>query len=269
MWAVLLERARTSLELRARDARDRLSGRTDALVPPRRLDFVGHSDFVATGDEFLDHLRTYAGLQPGSRILDAGCGIGRMARPLTRFLADEGAYAGFDPNAAGIAWCRERYARFANFTFTRADLFNARYHPEGTQSASEFRFPAEDASFDVVLMASVLTHLLPEECEHYVAESERVLRPGGRLLATFFVLDDESRGLIADDRSGLAFPDAQEAVAVIDEAVPEEAVAYGADWIGEVLAAHGLTHRGTHPGSWCGRAEHVSFQDLVVAERAA
>ena len=41
--------------------------------------------------------------QPGERVLDIGCGIGRMARPLTPYLTPPGAYDGFDINADGIA----------------------------------------------------------------------------------------------------------------------------------------------------------------------
>src|SRR3954452_5628933 len=86
--APLLERARTSLRLRALDLRDRVSGRADPLVPPRRLHFGGHaeSDFAATGDEFLGHFTRLGGLRASDRVLDIGCGIGRMARPLTRAL---------------------------------------------------------------------------------------------------------------------------------------------------------------------------------------
>ena len=79
----LRERARDSLRLRALDLKDRLQGRSDRLVPPRRLDFVGHSDFAATGDEFLSHFIELAGLQPHGKVLDAGSGIGRIARPLS------------------------------------------------------------------------------------------------------------------------------------------------------------------------------------------
>lgn len=261
----MLTRARTSLRLRALDARDRLTGRADRLVPPRRRDFVGHSDFVATGDEFLGHFRELADLQPTDRVLDVGCGIGRMARPLTKVLTPPGGYDGFDVNREAIGWCRRRYPE--HFRFQVADLFNARYNPAGAHLAEEYDFPYADGTFDLAFATSVFTHLLPEAAEHYVAEIARTLKPGGRALTTWFLLNDTSRALIADGRSGLPFLDAQDQVALVDEAVPEEAVAYADDWVFEVLRRHGLVLTQLHPGSWCGREEHVSFQDLVIAEK--
>jgi SAM-dependent methyltransferase len=260
---------RDSLRLRALDARDRMSGRADRLVPPRRLDFVGHSDFVATGDEFLAHFVELGGLQPHEAVLDIGCGIGRMARPLAGYLSERGSYDGFDVNRDAIGWCRRRYARMPNFRFQVADLYNRRYNPAGAHRAAEYRFPYADASFDFAVAASVLTHLLEAEADHYLAEAARVLRPGGRVLVTFFLLDDESRALLAEGRSALAFADTDAHVAVVDDAVPEEAVAYDAGWVRERLAAHGLELREVRPGTWCGREDATSFQDIVLATSTA
>ncbi len=263
----VLDRLATSLSFRALDVRDRVSGRSDRLVPPRRMTFVGAGDFVLTGEEFLHLFTEYGGLRSTDRVLDVGCGIGRMARPLVGFLTPEASYDGFDVNREGIGWCRRRYHRHPNFRFQVADLFNTRYNPAGTYRAAEYRFPYEDASFDFVLLTSVLTHLMPEECEHYLAECARVLAPGGRLFGTWFLLNDVSRQLIADGRSGLPFLDAQDDVAIVDEAVPEEAVAFADEWVFQALRRHGLVLTGLHPGSWCGREEFVTFQDLVIAER--
>ncbi len=265
MPAPLLARARASARLRALDLRDRLSGRSDPLVPPRRLDFVGHSDFAATGDEFLHHFVTLAGLTPDERVLDIGCGIGRMARPLAGFLSPRGSYDGFDINAEGIAWCREHYAPHPNFRFVLADLHNSRYHPQGTQPAAEFRFPYDDGSFDFALATSVWTHLLEAEADHYLAETARVLRPGGRALITFFVLDEGSRAALRERRATLAFHEADGDVAVVDPAVPEEAVAFSARWLDDALGRHGLRRRDAHPGAWRG-APGLSYQDLLIVE---
>jgi SAM-dependent methyltransferase len=264
----MLERALTSLRLRALDARDRLEPGRDPLVPPRRLQFVGHGDFAETGDEFLAHFTDLAGLRSSDRVLDIGSGIGRMARPLTRVLDPaRGSYEGFDVNRDGIGWCRRRYRRHPNFNFRVADLYNRRYHPGGAQKASEYRFPYDDRSFDLVIATSVFTHLLEEEAEHYVAESARVLVPGGRLFATFFLLDDASRAQIAAGNAGLPFLDPAQHVAVLSEDLPEEAVAYDRGWVGDRLAAHGLKPAEPRPGTWSGRDDGLSFQDIVVATR--
>jgi SAM-dependent methyltransferase len=263
----LAERVRDSLRLRALDVRDRLSGRADRLVPPRRLDFAGHSDFVATGDEFLSYFVELAGLQPDEAVLDVGCGIGRMARPLTGYLSAAGSYDGFDVNRDGVGWCRRRYARRENFRFQVADLYNRRYNPHGAHAAADYRFPYDDESFDFAILTSVLTHLLESEADHYLAETARVLKPGGRVLATFFLLNEESRRLIKEGSTSLAFLDPDDHVSVVDADVPEEAVAYDEGWVRERLATHGLEPGEIRFGSWCGRDEPTSFQDLVVASR--
>lgn len=252
-------RARTSLRLRALDARDRLSGRAGQLVPARRLQFVGEGDFVSVGDEFLSHLVALCGLRAEDRVLDIGCGIGRLARPLAGYLSIDGAYAGFDVNAAGIRWCTQRYGHFPQFAFTHADVRNARYNPGGTDDPATYRFPFDDGAFDVAVAASVLTHLTADVALHYLGQTRRVLAPGGRLLFTAFVLDRD-----APDPA-LAFGPPSDGMAVVDPALPEAAVAYEEDWLLEALRAAGLDLVAIHPGSWTGRADGPSFQDLVLA----
>jgi SAM-dependent methyltransferase len=253
----VLSRAARSLELRARDALDTLAGRRDPLVPPRRLDFVGHSDFRATGDEFLCHFVELGGLRPDERVLDIGCGIGRMARPLAVYLAPEGGYEGFDIVPEGIAWCQGRYP--ANFTFRRLDVHNARFHPAGREAAERASFPYEDAAFDFAFATSVFTHLRPEAADRYLAETARVLRAGGRALLTFFLAEQPVGDHVHRVGPALA----------VDPDVPEEAIAYPEAWVRERAAAHGLGVREpVHRGTWTGAREGRSFQDIVVLERS-
>ena len=134
-----------------------------------------------------------AGLRPDQTILDVGCGCAKVARPLVDFLSQDGEYHGIDIGADCIAWCRNAYRRFPNFHFHHADLFSTRYNRNGGSPASRYRFPLERGTVDLVFLGSVFTHLLPAEVENYLRETARVLRPGGRVIATYFILDDVSR----------------------------------------------------------------------------
>lgn len=118
-------------------------------------------------------------------MLDVGCGSGRMALPLTGYLNSEGRYAGFDISQKAIAWCQEHItSAHPNFQFEVSDIYNSLYNPKGKYQSLDFRFPYPDASFDVVFLTSVFTHMFPPDVEHYLDEISRVLKPGGRCLCT-------------------------------------------------------------------------------------
>src|SRR5438045_2254960 len=81
-----------------------LTGCHDPELPPMRLRFVGAGDFRAVGDEMVNLLTNVGGLQPGDRVLDIGCGAGRVALPLTRVLTST--YDGFDVVKFAVRWCQ-------------------------------------------------------------------------------------------------------------------------------------------------------------------
>jgi ubiquinone/menaquinone biosynthesis C-methylase UbiE len=169
------------------DAFDLVLGRRSELTPPRRLMFVGGGDFRTIGNEFLAYLKQLAELQPDHRVLEAGCGIGRMAVPLLGYLSDKGSYEGFDVVRHGIQWCSKHITtKYPNFRFQLADIRNKEYNPEGQLTASRYRFPYESSSFDVAFLTSVFTHMLPVEVSNYLTEVHRVLKPGGRCLLLGF-----------------------------------------------------------------------------------
>ena len=256
------------------DGIERVVVRGAADCPPRRLRGVGAGDFRAVGEQLADQLVRAGGLRPEHRVLDIGCGSGRLALPLTRYLRG-GSYAGFDIDADMIAWCRRAIeARHPNFEFDVVDVANTHYNPSGALSADRVRFPYAAAEFDLAVATSLFTHLLPSSLENYVAEAARALAPGGTLFATFCLVDDEvlelvARGAAAVDLRHRVRDEAGVEYHTLDPASPETAVGFAEEHVRATLAAAGLRVSAVHRGTWPGRASGLSFQDVVIAERRA
>lgn len=238
-------------------------------LPPRSLSFVGAGDFVATGNQFRGFFTELGGLQPGDRVLDVGCGVGRMALPLVDYL-DGGSYAGFDTGREMVGWCRRKIsARHPNFEFSWAPVYNAKYNPFGRLAASEYRFPYEDASFDFAFATSVFTHLLRADADHYLAEIARVLRPGGTCLSTWFLLTPAAEREAAAGNTMLPFRHRIEEGLTTDLNCPEEAVAYREPEVRAQFVKAGLAIREpVHHGLWAKAPGGLTLQDMIVAERA-
>lgn len=243
----------------------------DPLVPPHDLirehsGDISPETFLAMGEEIVRHaLIQEAGLSPSGRLLDIGCGCGKIARPLTRHLRSEGGYDGVDITPAAIDWCREAYRSYPNFRFHLADVKSSRYNTDGGAAASEYRFPFEAHVFDVAFLGSVFTHMLPADTAHYLGEIRRVMKPGGRCLATFFLIDDTARQNIAAGRTTPSFTHAYgDAGCRIEiESVPESAIAYEESFVRQVYHDAGLTIDAINFGEW-GRGKLIPhWQDEV------
>jgi len=246
----------------------------DPLVPPASMLFDGTSSpeqFKSFGEGFVHHILVpRARLTPSSSFLDIGCGNGSIARALTSYLDPAGRYEGLDINGSGIEWLQERYARHSNFRFTHANVYNKAYNAGGTVQAGDYRLPYDDATFDVVLLKSVFTHMLPPDVRQYTREIARVLRPGGRSVISYFLLNDESRQLLDRGRGSYALKfewDGDPSCRVENLDMPEAVTAHDEQRIRRFYIESGFGLVEIALGDWCGRSTLIGFQDLVVAVR--
>lgn len=79
---------------------------------------------VAIGGEFTLRLLTDAGLRPGMRILDVGCGAGDVCLIAADLVGTGGAVVGIDRNGGALEMARRRLdeLKLANVSFVEADL---------------------------------------------------------------------------------------------------------------------------------------------------
>ncbi|MEU0280625.1 methyltransferase domain-containing protein [Streptomyces sp. NPDC006195] len=251
------------------DLLERARGRRHPLLPPRRYRrFIGNGDFLEVGREITAYMRDELGMSPSHDVLDAGCGAGRIAVPLTGVLT-EGSYLGFDIVPHAIEWCGSAItSRYPNFRFEHVDIRQEIYNPEGTLSASGFRFPADDAAFDIAALVGLISHLLPEEMDNYLAESARVLRPGGQCFATAYLVDDKVAENISRGNTAFSFTHDHGDYYVHSEDEPTYAIAYRLEHIQAVAARYGLRmRREPQLGTWGISIERPASMDLLVLER--
>jgi SAM-dependent methyltransferase len=239
-------------------------------LPPLHLRrYVGPlRSFGSSGAEFMNYLRLIAGLQPHERILDIGCGCGQMALHLKDYLDENGSYVGVDIHRPSIDWCQKNIAsRRSNFKFAQIDVRNLTYNPAGIHPAETYRLPYEDGSFDVVLLKSVFTHMRPTEVSNYLREVARLSNANGRCLATFFLLNDEQAALAKQGANTLPFDYGEGVWRYRYELSPESAVAYDESFVRHLLEQHGLALRESRYGSWSGRKDGLSYQDLLLIQK--
>lgn len=146
----------------------------DIAIPPARLRYrVGENlsvnDFLETGRRTAENLRLAfdlvgVSLDHAQRVLDFGCGCGRTLRWLVQENGDR--FTGVDVDAASIVWCRNN--------LSGAYEVGSRHPP--------LAFDSE--SFDIIYAVSVFTHVTEADQRLWLAEFQRLLRPGGVVLVT-------------------------------------------------------------------------------------
>jgi SAM-dependent methyltransferase len=206
-------------------------------------------------------------LKKTDRVLDIGCGDGQKARPLARYLSAEGSYEGIDILPSAIEWCKEHYAVFPNFHFQVADVTSSHYNRNGRESDRDYRLPFSDCDFDMVFLCSVFTHMLLAGVENYLSEIGRVLKPGGRCVATFFLLNSTSLRRLAMGRSRFPFgPSSTPECWVLTNENPSKGVALDEIWVRNRMDDAGLRVAEVTYGTWNGSPDLLAAtQDTVFA----
>ena len=152
---------------------------------------AGHADwrgFLSTGKNQLDVIadlveRNGGVFRAAERVLDLGCGCGRISRHVPAI--SQAALFGVDYNPRLVKWCAGNLP--GNFT--------------QNQLTPPLSFP--DNHFDAVWLLSVFTHLRMETQDAWLKELARILKPGGTAVITFHDEDHPGVDVAGLDRDQL------------------------------------------------------------------
>ena len=143
------------------------------LVQTRPID-QAMSEAVGGGYEIFGKIEAQlliqSGLKNGMRLVDLGCGSGRLSTALHSSM--DISYLGIDIVQALLDYAKSKAPSY-EFILNR-----------------QLMIPQSDNSVDMVSAFSLFTHLLHAETYIYMGESLRILKPNGRLVFSFLEFAD-------------------------------------------------------------------------------
>ena len=143
-------------------------------IPPKES-WLGYGsdaqDYISNGERHVTGMiraleENGFSIGAANRILEFGCGTGRMIRHLPE-IAPSAELWGVDISAEHIRWCIENLTPAIHFATTTVVP----------------HLPFEDRYFDLIFCGSVFTHIEDIQ-ESWLLELGRVLRPSGKLYVT-------------------------------------------------------------------------------------
>lgn len=126
-------------------------------------------------DGLTERLFRAAGIGPGMRVLDVGCGAGHVSSLVAKLVGPDGSVVGVDRGADVLAYARRRLADRGNVSFVQGDFRTEGLVGEG---------------YDAVVGRYVLMY--QSDPVGVIAHLARYLRPGG--VVAFHEMDIPTRG---------------------------------------------------------------------------
>jgi len=231
--------------------------------------------------KILPYLVKTASLTPSSAVYDHGCGPAPLAFAFSNYLNDSGAYFGFDINLKAVTYLKEAYADRPNFRFHCAsvpveeDYVVLRDPKFG--SATENRTAAKDidlVSFvdrpiDVIYSGSVFTHMWPDTIVSTLEKFPQLIGQSGLTVSTWLIVDEFAEYVLKCGLADRQLPFEINGALTMTQVNPLVCTAYRESRVREIYARAGLEIVDIVRGSWAGRENGVTSQDIVVARALA
>jgi len=163
-----------------------------SIVPSRTASLYGpkfryYKLYLESSEKEAKRLAEHFQCNLNCRVLDIGCGMGRLPIGIIRIIGEVD-YTGIDVDNFSIYWCRRFISKYhPSFKFHHLSVYNERYNEKGTKIDENFRFDFADSSVDIIYLFSVFSHTTEEDMRIYLKEFERILHENGFIFFTAFV----------------------------------------------------------------------------------
>ncbi len=128
------------------------------------------------------------------KIVDFGCGHGKLA-PVSVFFTDpDGEYLGIDIQESYIDYCRWKYSKLPRVKFHLSGDSNPFYPAQqgvsGRNQSYGGDWPIAAESVDILIAVSVFTHLQEADAFGYINKIFTILKPGGLAIFTCHIVEE-------------------------------------------------------------------------------
>lgn len=162
------------------------------------------------------------------RVLDFGCGCGRVARQMLLQSAHvPERYQGLDLYRPSILWCQQNLAR-PGWEFRHVDVFNVGFNPRGREQES---LNLKGETFSLVNAHSVFTHIIERNLEFYFSQAAAAVAADGVMRVTWFLFDKINFPMMQTFQNCL-YINADDA---------SNACVYDVEFVRDLYSRHGLT----------------------------
>lgn len=236
-------------------------------------DIVGGSDPVEIAQFNVDIIERISTIEQGMKVLDFGCGCGRVSLPILEKIGPQGTIVGVDIIPKMIEFCREEITSiYPNSNFYQLVAENSHYtqwtetQAKDSSQISDLTDIAE-SEFDLIFAFSVFTHLDLEDTKKYLKQFSKLLRPGGSIVISAMFINESSMRGLHNNTSNVPFGKSIKRRRDIYFGNPQDklaAVGFREASFIKLAVDAGLEVSQIYYGAWPGRPHRICGQDVIA-----
>ncbi len=240
------------------------------------------SDYFSLQNFVYPYIERTAHLNSSSVTLDFGCGFGTLAAAFKLRQTDNGKYYGYDTNQRAINFCQAGYKDDSRFAFfgpkidkttnyvTNKRLTTANQAFKNRQKASPSRSDIGkllgDQKLTCQFSLSVFTHMWPEDAIESLKVFSDFSTDATIFINSWLILDEFAMKAVSAGSADRKLPIEVGGVYTYSELNPLVCTAYPSDLLNKVYRDAGHVIVSINFGTWSGRSNGITYQDIVVSK---